>query len=603
MLFFLVGYCAYFWSEQVALKNLRVSGSQRLEVYVTSLESVLAKYDYLPKTLELNKDIIRLLNVPGDRALVAEVNHYLEQVNDQAKSTAIYIIDLNGITQASSNWKQKDSFVGADLSFRPYVQDALGRAAGKFYGVGTTSLEAGYFFAHGIYVGGKIIGVAVVKVNIEKLEKTWAQGVDRVLLADENGVIFLTSVPAWKYKTLLPLSPRVVDRLEETRQYFGQRLDQIRFLKERDLGDGASIVDIRDTVNGRYGAGAELLAYSKMLSQPNWQIVYLSDLNQARSGARLAVIFSCVFLGFFLILFLYVRQRYQATTQELKAKEALQNAYDDLEQMVVDRTSELRQTTLNLTQEIGERRNAEKQLQTIQNELVQAGKMAVLGQMSAGITHELNQPLTALRTMSDNATILLGRGRIEEAKVNLATISSLVSRMGTITGQLKVFSRKSATSMMPVSIRSAVKNALFLVERRLQIENVAFEQGIPDEDVFALCESNRLEQVLVNLFNNALDAMLDSNPRCLRVNVTTTENRVFIQVYDSGHGIGEEVRKHLFEPFFTTKAQGKGLGLGLAISARIVRDFGGVLRTENCAGNGTIFTIELSSAQREIEHV
>lgn len=603
--FFLVAYSTYFWAEKVAISKLRASGSQRLEVYVSSLDSALSRYDYLPKTLELHQDIIRLLLAPGDPKLAIPVNQYLEQVNEQAKSTAIYITDLNGVTRATSNWREKNSFVGDDVSFRPYVQDALKGVPGRFYGVGTTNLEPGYFFSHGIYRDRKMLGVVTVKVNIEKLEKTWVQGADKVILADESGVIFLTSVPAWKYRTLRPLSPRIVDRLKETRQYFGQSLEQIKIANERDLGDGSSIISIEGEggLHGRSESGPRLLINSKMLLQPNWQLIYLSDLSQAQSTARAAAAFSCVFLGFFLLLLLYVRQRQHAAAQSLAAKEALQHAYDNLERMVAERTSELNETANNLSQQIDERRQAERELQKTQNELFQAGKMAVLGQMSAGITHELNQPLTALRTMSDNALVLLERGRMAEAKRNLSTISQIVERMGSITGQLKVFARKSTTSMTSVSIRHAIANALFLVERRLHLENVVYEQRIPDEDAFALCESNRLEQVLVNLFNNALDSMADCALRRLTVDVLRREECVLIRVHDTGSGISEEVRQHLFEPFFTTKAQGLGLGLGLAISGQIVREFGGTLTAENCLGNGAMFTIELRASQQEVKHV
>ena len=229
--------------------------------------------------------------------------------------------------------------------------------------------------------------------------------------------------------------------------------------------------------------------------------------------------------------------------------------------------------------------------------------MAVLGQMSASITHELNQPLTALRTMSDNAVILLERGRLDDARRNLAKISQIAARMGTITGQLKIFARKSTTSLTSVSIPTAISNALFLVERRLQVENVRFTLQLPPEDIFAMCESNRLEQVMVNLYANALDAMNGSDVRSLRVSVECTPEHVLIHVADTGPGLSTEVCEHLFEPFFTTKPQGLGLGLGLAISEQITRQFGGVLRAENAPGGGAVFTIELQIATQEEKHV
>lgn len=604
--FLLIVYLVYFWTERIAIGKLQDSGAQRLSVYVSSLENALEKYDFLPRTLELNKDVIRLLQNPDDPKLVDSVNQYLEQMNAQSRSSAIYISNLNGITRAASNWRdQKGSFIGDNIAFRPYAQDALRGTPGRFYGVGTTNLEPGYFFAHGIYKDGKMLGLAAVKVNIENLEKSWVQGADKVMLADEHGVIFLTSVPAWKYKTLAPLSPAVLKLLGETRQYYAQRLEPIPFLSDRLLGNGARVIAVRDQAlaGALAKTGSSVMTQVKLKSPRDWQFIYLSDLSQARSSAQAAALFSCVVLGFFLLLFFYLRQRRQVLVQRLLAREDLEYAYSNLETMVAERTSELNAMTQSLSQEIAVRSQAEQKLHLTQNELFQAGKMAVLGQMSASITHELNQPLTALRTMSDNAVILLERGRLDDAKKNLAKISQIAARMGAITGQLKVFARKSTTSLTSVSIPTAISNALFLVERRLQVENIRFNLHLPPDDIFALCESNRLEQVLVNLFANALDSMAGGAVRALSVTVSHHEGKVWIQVADSGAGLSDEVRTRLFEPFFTTKPQGLGLGLGLAISEQITRQFGGVLRAENSATGGAVFTIELQMAQQEATHV
>jgi two-component system C4-dicarboxylate transport sensor histidine kinase DctB len=253
-------------------------------------------------------------------------------------------------------------------------------------------------------------------------------------------------------------------------------------------------------------------------------------------------------------------------------------------------------TTRNLTQEISERYQAQQALQATQSELIQAGKMAVLGQMSAGITHELNQPLTALHTMTDNALVLLDRGNIEAAKNNLSIILQIIDSMGKITRQLKVFARKSTSSLTAVPIRKAIMNAMLLVDPRMQLEKVSYKQFVPDNEVFALGDSNRLEQVFVNLFNNALDSMQNSMNRYLTVEVHNMQGRVFISVTDSGPGIPEEVLKHLFEPFFTTKEQGVGLGLGLVISEQIVREFEGILSGANAPDSGAVFTVELRAA-------
>jgi two-component system C4-dicarboxylate transport sensor histidine kinase DctB len=583
------------WAENTAIERLREAGAQRLHGYALGLENLLSKYDFLPGTLELNKDVIALLERQDDAALRREVNGYLESVNQLSRATTIYIVNLQGVTQAASNWRAADSFVGDKVAFRPYVRDALNGKPGGFYGVGTTSREPGYFFAHGIYRNGHMLGVAALKVNIEKLEKSWVQGKDRVLLADANGVAILSSAPEWKYGTLAPLVPAVQQELELSRQFYSHSLAPIGYRLLRRLDDHASII----AAPGVGGSG-RMLRQSLQLGARQWQFVYFSDLGPAEASARSAFLFACLLQALLAMLVLYTRQRRRLGRQRLRAREDLQRAYDHLETMVADRTASLQQMTQNLSDENQVRRKAEQQLRQAQSELIQAAKMAVLGQMSAGMTHELNQPLTALRTMADNARVLIDRGRLPEASANLVTISQLVARMGAITGQLRQFARKADASLQAVPVAAAITGALFLVERRVEQERINFRMSMRDHDVHALCDGNRLEQVLVNLFTNALDAMQDSEVRQLTVSVERTADRVMIGVADSGPGIAQEVRAHLFEPFFTTKPQGQGLGLGLAISEQIVREFGGLLRVESTAAGGARFIIELPLAEREI---
>ena len=599
ILFVTVTYSIYFWSIKSGIDSLNETGKKRLEVYVSSLENVLDKYDYLPKTLELNKDVFMLLQNPHDKKLVATVNQYLEQINEQAKSNVIYVIGLDGITLASSNWSQPNSFVGINLSYRPYFQEALHNIPGRFYGIGTTSNQAGYYFAHGIYRNGKILGVAAVKISLDELEKNWSQGNDPVMLVDENNVIFLSSVPKLKYRTIGRLEQQTLNHLNETHQYFKQNLDPIRFINAEFLPDGTRVISIKEDgrkTSPENPSESYLVTEGRTMSQANWRFILLSDFGKVQTSAGTTGAFAMVIFVLLMFVFLYMRQRHLATTQNIAAKEALQHAYDNLELMVAERTSALNLTTRNLTQEIAERYQAQKALQTTQNELIQAGKMAVLGQMSAGITHELNQPLTALHTMTDNALVLLDRGNIEAAKNNLSTILQIIERMGKITRQLKVFARKSTSSLAAVPIRKAIMNAMLLVDQRIQLEKVSFKQFVPNNEVFALGDSNRLEQVLVNLFNNALDSMQNSTNRCLTVEVHDMEGRIFISVTDTGPGIPEEVLNHLFEPFFTTKEQGVGLGLGLVISEQIVREFEGILSGANAPDSGAVFTVELRAA-------
>ncbi len=584
---------AYRYAEDAAIDRLRLSGAQRLDTYAAGLEHLLSKYDFLPGTFELNKDVIALLRQPDDEALRRDVNIYLERVNRLAGSTSIYIVNLKGVTQAASNWRAPDSYVGDYIAFRPYIREALRGMPGGFYGVGTTRGEPGYYFARGIYHEGRMLGVATVKVNIESLEASWAEAGGKALLTDPHGVVFLTSVPEWKYRTLAPLTPAARQELEQSRQYFSHALTPLGLREVRALDARARIV------TGPPPATGPMLSQSRGLVTRNWQMVYLSDLAPARASARAAALLAVLSEALAVMLVLYARQRHRLGRQRQRAREDLQRAYDQLENLVADRTASLEQITRELRDENAVRRQAEEQLRKAQSELVQAGKMAVLGQLSAGITHELNQPLTALRTMADNARVLIERGRHADASANLTTISQLVERMGQLTGQLRQFARKSDTRPSAVPVADAVTAALFLVERRIAQERVGFRMATHPRDLYALCDSNRLQQVLVNLFSNALDAMemAGSVSRQLVVEAGREGARVLISVTDSGPGIPEDVRAHLFEPFFTTKPQGKGLGLGLAISEQIVRESGGRLRAESPPEGGARFIIDLPRAE------
>jgi len=290
-------------------------------------------------------------------------------------------------------------------------------------------------------------------------------------------------------------------------------------------------------------------------------------------------------------------QRWLATIfdiSERKAQEqALARARDQLEQRVAERTHDLLDSNRRLSAEIDERRRAETDLRQTQDELIQAAKLAVLGQMAAGINHELNQPLAAIRAYAENASAFIARGRQDAADANLQQIVELTARMAEISAQLKQFSRKSGDSLAAVSVQAGFGYALRLYRARLLDGNVTVVRDWPADDVWVHADPVRLEQVLVNLIGNALQAMADTTDPRLGLSIVRAAGRVRIGVHDSGPGIDEAHLGRVFEPFFTTKPTGKGLGLGLSISARIIEDLGGRLEACNAAEGGARFTIDL----------
>jgi two-component system C4-dicarboxylate transport sensor histidine kinase DctB len=591
-LLFLTSSLAYRWAEWTAIDDLRQRMAHRLDLYFTTLEGELGKYDYLPTILPLNKDVIALLHRPDETALVAEVNRYLEQLNRRAQSSAIYILDARGRTVVASNWNEPASFVGMDLSYRPYFHDARRHGSGRFYGIGTTSGEPGYYFAHAIRSEGQLLGVAAVKVDLDRLESTWAPGSERVFVTDRNGVIILTSVAEWKFKTTGNLPAETLARLNAARQYDRATLEPIRFVEQREQAGGTRIVALDDGSPD----SPEFLALSQDLPEAGWRIIMLSDLDEVREAVRNTTIAAGLGYACVLLLVLYLRQRRHALRQKLAAKEALQRAHDQLERRIEARTADLRTANERLQQEVEERWRAERELRATQEDLVQAGKLAVLGQMAAGITHELNQPLATLRMLAANATVFLKRGHQSQAEENLTLMVEVIERMGRITGQLRTFAHKSSARIDAVPLHPSIGNALFLLQERLRTHGTAVDlSGVPD-DLQVMADPHRLDQVLVNLFANAIDAMANATERRLTVAATEQNHRVLIRVRDTGTGIPDIAMQHLFEPFFTTKEAGAGLGLGLVISAGIVGEFGGTLKADNIPGAGAELTIDLPAA-------
>jgi two-component system, NtrC family, C4-dicarboxylate transport sensor histidine kinase DctB len=574
-------------ASRVGNNSLREAGAHRLEIYAAGLESELAKYEYLPGLLTLERDVLALLRNPLEADLVQGVNERLERLNQIAGTAALYILDRKGLAIAASNWNEEASFVGMDLSYRPYFWDAMERGEGRFYAIGTTSGVPGFYFSRALRDGDGVIGVGALKVSLDHLEHAWAGSSDVVLATDANGVIFLASNSIWKFRVVDKLSDEASERIRASRQYWNVTLTPLTVMVESEF-DGAKLVTVNLPGVERQ-SGSDYLELKRPLREPGWDLVLLSDRTPVHELRQLAFALAVVLAAFLLVLLLYARQRSLFVMQSLAAKEALQLANDALEQKVTERTADLVTSNAQLQREIVERHRAEQNL-------VQAGKLAVLGQMAAGITHELNQPLAALRTLSANAGTFLQRGRLKDASHNLQVIEDLTDRMGKITGQLKAFSRKDPTKLQPILLERSITNALFLLDQRIRQEQLHVTQQLPDRQVWVLADATRLEQVLVNLIANAMDAMSGQARPCIAIVVYEGGGRVEIAVQDNGHGIAEGDLSKLFEPFFTTKEPGHGLGLGLVISMGIARELGGDLKGGNRPEGGAEFVLTLQGA-------
>jgi two-component system C4-dicarboxylate transport sensor histidine kinase DctB len=581
-------------SRHVGVSRLTEAANHRLDLYSASLEGALGKYDYLTGVAALRQEIRSVLLHPASPDMRDATNRYLAEVNRQSGADVLFLIDRNGRVLAASNWDEPSSFVNRELSYRPYIAEALTKGQARFYGIGTTSGTPGYYFAQAVYNGSERIGVIVVKVSLDKVEATWANNDEVVLVVDAHGVVFLASDPRWKFKTLGPLQPTAIATIEATRQYAGVVLTPLELNIEPERLGGARVMSAMQ--NDGFKRYLEL---THATPEPSWRLMLLSDLEPVSALTRNAIAFTLVALGLIGLAMMYTRQRQIAMRDGLTARVALQRANDELEQKVAERTAALVDANTQLVREVAERKHAEAVLREAQNALVHAAKMAALGQMSAGVTHELNQPLAALRTLSDNAQVFLQRGQQDDATGNLAMISQLTERMGKITGQLKSFARKAPLQVNAVSVRHVLDNSLALLGQRLGKAGVELSEHISPADISVVADENRLEQVFINLLMNALDALQDTTSGRIVVSAGEASGRVTIAIADNGPGIAPEVLARMFEPFVTTKAPGYGLGLGLAISAGILGEFGGTLKAQNGDAGGAIFTLELTSAKAE----
>ena len=586
----------YQLSQRMGLAELQSTGRHRLDLYAASLEREIGKYAFFPATLGLEREVINLLRGAGSPS---KVNNYLEQLNERAGSLAIYVMDDQGEVLASSNWRRSDSYVGEDLAFRPYFRDAMETGSGRFFGIGTTRSEPGYYLSSSLAAEGRVLGVAVVKVSLEQLEKSWSTVEAPVLVADENGVVILSSVPDWKFTSLRPLDDTTRNAFDRSLQYNRRALQPLGVNEVARVGQGARLVRMarqKQEVISVYPVAGQFLAQAQALTGSPWTLTVLSPLEQIAGMSTTRAAVAGITTILLCILAAMINQRRRHLSDRLAAREALQQAHDELERKVGERTADLSAANAKLHDEVAERVRAERTLRDAQDELIQTGKLAVIGQLSAGIAHELNQPLAALRTLSGNATRFLDRGDVGTARANLERIAQLVDRMGLITGQLKAFARKSSGERQPVDVRQVVANAVALLEQRLKSANAQVSVHFAEGELYALCDANRLQQVVVNLIGNALDAMVDTASPAVELDGTISDTMIRLTVRDHGPGLSAEAQCRLFEPFFTTKEAGVGLGLGLAISAGIVSDFGGTLSGANHPSGGALFTLEIPLA-------
>ena len=559
----LAAWLGYAFAMRLGLQRLHELAQQRLEVEATRLDSQLARFEFLPSLLEASPSVFQLLNDPDNAELSRSVSLYLESINAIAGADNLYMLSVSGVTLAAADFRQPGTPLGRNLSFRPYFIDALAKGRGRFFGVGITSARPGYYQSYALASGGATRGVATVKVNIDSIERGWRDGVGDILLVDEHDVAILVSRDEWRYRPIRPLSPQALAEIAKARPYGGAELRPLDWTDTVDVDENSARIATGD--------GHAFMTSARKVNGGAWRLIVLDDEAATRHTASLVGGLAGLSAAVLLLALKIADQRRRQTKQKLASRAALQAANDLLETKVQERTAELR---------------------AAQGELVHAGKLATLGQMSAGIVHELNQPLAAIQTTADNAAVLMERGLFDDARDNVARIGDLVRRMGRLTGQLRVFAYKSNEPHDEVCVGKALQESLTLLHARIRNGDIEVETSI-DPGLFVLANETRLEQVFTNILANAIDVVETLAKKSIHVQARRQGDRCEIVISNNGPFIPPEILRRLFEPFVTSKPPGKGLGLGLMLCDHIVRSFGGRMRANNLTAGGVEFVIEI----------
>jgi two-component system C4-dicarboxylate transport sensor histidine kinase DctB len=585
--FILTIYITQFLGIRIAYTELNKQSNSNLNHLIFYIESTLGRFEKIPDVLSKHPLLQEVLQEP-DNDNRERLNLLLEEIGSVAQASDIYLMDKTGLTLASSNWQSEHTFIGMDFSFRPYFKQAINGQSARYYAVGLSSNKRGYYFTSPVTSNNGVIGVIAVKISVDEIESQHKEAVGdndyNFLIVAPDDVVFISDKSEWRLKTIGSIDDKKAQQLKYSTRYSGREIDMLdvqlvqSIYLPKDIS--GSLLKLKDQNKSKL-----IFTQKKQMLDEGWRVHLWTSLDNIEQQKFFLTIFGAS--GYLLIIFLV-----------LFAKERMRNAKNQsdarlvLEQRVEERTADLTASNAQLIAEIGQRKQTQAQLNKTQDELIQSAKLAVIGNMSASINHEINQPLTALRRYSQNALSYQERGQEDKTKHNLELIITLVDRLADIVSQFKHFSKKSSGIATQVYLQDSINAAISIVKHQAQNESVQLRVDLPKNKIFILGDDIRLEQVLINLFNNAIQAMTNEKNKRLDVSVTLIETKVIIAIKDTGPGILASNLDKIFEPFFTTKER-IGLGLGLSISQRIIELMQGLLVVENHNDGGAEFKIVL----------
>jgi two-component system C4-dicarboxylate transport sensor histidine kinase DctB len=535
------------WLTERFSESMRNKLEVRLTLYSGNLKSELQRNSIVPKLLARDQELIGALHSQDFSTSTQRLIDFVDEIG----AASLMLLDKDGRTVASTDRNN----LGSMHREKAFFVEATRSNETVFTIVPQETGGVDFYYSRRIEFQNRFIGVVSVEVDLHKFERAWAGISDSIMVIDSEGKIILATDPRWRG---VSETEALAKRPAET------ALSQaVQFT--------AGLTGYRDST---YVQGEAVMRIAGRVPFRGWQIVSFTAFSSVRE--KVNSILALEVMGFTLMLAMIFYLANRRTRVRLKIFE--------------NESAELRRLNERLQREIAEREKVQKTLEVAEQSLEQSSKLAALGEMAAAVSHELNQPLAAMKTYLAGAGLLLSRNRPDETLSAFHRIDDLIERMGAITRQLKTYARKGSETFSPVDMSAALSSSLSMMEPQLKHSNIRLEKVISEQSVVVIGDRVRLEQVLINLLRNAVDAVKTVPDPVIEIMLSRGET-VTLSVRDNGSGIEE--LDLLFEPFHTTKKDGDGVGLGLAISSGIVKDHGGRLTARNSDEGGAVFEVQL----------
>ncbi|HBR40109.1 MULTISPECIES: sensor histidine kinase [Sulfitobacter] len=528
-------------------ESTRNRAELRIALYSGNLLAELRQNAIVPQLLSRDPALIEALTRSDYSLSTQRLISFVEEIG----AASLMLYDIDGRTVAATDRNR----LGASHRQEAYFVDALRSNSTVFSVIPRDTGGYRFFYSRRIQEGGTNLGVIAAEVDLQRFERAWAGISDAVIVTDSTGDIIMATEPRWR-------------GLTESEALSNQTPQSAIERAIKATADWTALPA------DAYLQGEAVMRLSSRIPFRGWRITSYTTYASVREKVNGVLALEVMGFAILLALTFYALSRRTAGRAALFQRES----------------AELRALNAALQREVAERKRVQQTLAVAEQTLEQSSKLAALGEMSAAVSHELNQPLAAMKTYLAGARLLMQRNRLEEALASFGRIDDLIERMGAITRQLKSYARKGQQQFSPFDMGEALASALSMMEPQLRQRQVQINRILPAAPVQVMGDRMRIEQVLVNLLRNALDATKSERNPTVEIILSAGETAT-LTVRDNGPGI--EDLDSLFEPFYTTKQPGDGVGLGLAISSGIVSDLGGRLTARNGQHGGAVFEMQL----------